>query len=229
MTSASTAAGSPLSAAPERTPAPAAPVREAGGVTPGFWRTYALTYAIGAVWLALEILTLGTQPKYDFGTVYTIAFALPPFLTAFSLLLVDRSGPGRTLIWRGLALAVVGGLVSVLSTVAITPVLILMFHARIGFSLSASATVSVVSLIVLAVPLVIELVASGRSRRWLHAAVLVLGIAVVGVALAMAFAPTGPLASQLRLDQGELLMITSSWWLPVYALTVAYARRIGLG
>lgn len=200
----------------------------AAAQAPGFWRTYALAYSIGAVWLALEILVLGTQPKYDFGAVYTTAFVLPPFLTAFSLLLVDRPGPARTIVWRGLALAIVAGLASVLSTVAVTPVLVLMFRAKIGFSLSASAAVSVVSLVALAVPLVIELVASGRSRRWLHTAVIAVGLAVVGVALAMAFAPAGPLASRLRLDQGELLMITSPWWLPVYALTTAYARRIGL-
>ena len=216
----------PSPATPEAAPAASTPPTQE---TPGFWRTYALTYAIGAVWLAFEILALGTQPKYDFGTLYTIAFALPPFLTALSLLAVDRPGLARTFVWRALALAVVGGLVSVLSTVLVTPVLIMMFHARIGFSLSASATVSVISLVILAVPLVVELIAAARSRRALHAGVLVVGLAVVGVALVMAFAPTGPLASQLRLDQGELLMITSSWWLPVYALTVAYARRIGLG
>jgi MFS family permease len=195
---------------------------------PPFWRTYALSYAIGALLLAAEILVLGTQPKYGFGGVYTAAFALPPMLAAAGLLLVDRPGRARTLPLRALALAVTAGLVSVLSTVLLTPFLVLMFREGVGHSLSATGMLSAVSLVVVAVPLVIELWPSGRSGRWLHVALLMAGVTVVGVALSMALAPTGALASSMRLDQGELLMITSSWWLPVYALTVAYARRIGM-
>jgi hypothetical protein len=88
--------------------------------------------------------------------------------------------------------------------------------------------VSAVTLAIVAAPLFVELVAAARSHRLAHAGVLAAGLAVTGVAFAMALAPAGPLATSLRLDQGELLMITSSWWLPVYALTAAFARRLGM-
>jgi hypothetical protein len=196
--------------------------------TPSFLRTYALTYAIGAAWLAAEFVVLGTQPKYDFGTVYVVALSMPPVLTAICLLLVDHFGSMRTFAWRVLALSIVATTVSVISTVALTPVLILRFREGVGHSLSATAILSAVSLVVVASPLVIELVAASRSQRWLHATILVVGLAVVGVALSIALAPTGSLAAAMRLDQGEILMITSSWWLPVYALAAAYARRLGM-
>ncbi len=195
---------------------------------PSFLRTYALTYAIGAAWLAAEFVVLGTQPKYGFGTVYVAALSMPPVLTAICLLLVDRFGSMRTFAWRVLALSIVATTVSVISTVALTPVLILMFRGGVGRSLSATSILSAVSLVVVASPLVIELVVSSRSKRWLHATILVAGLAVVGVALSIALAPTGSLAAAMRLDQGEILMITSSWWLPVYALAAAYARRLGM-
>jgi hypothetical protein len=195
--------------------------------TPSFLRTYALTYAIGAAWLAAGLVVLGTQPKYGFGTVYVAALSMPPVFTAVSLLVLDRFGSMRTFLWRALALSLVATTVSVLSTVLLTPVLILMFREGVGHSLWATALLSAVSLVV-ASPLVIEFVAASRSQRWLHATVLVAGLVVVGVALSMALAPTGSLASAMRLDQGEILMITSSWWLPVYAVAAAFARRLGM-
>lgn len=199
-----------------------------GSEGPRFWRTYALTYAIGAVLLAAEVVLLGTQAKYAFTGVYDALLVAPPLLTAACVLLVDPHGPIRTLPLRALLLTVTATLVSVLSTVLATPLLILMFFGGVGRSLTATGTLSAVSLVVVGSPLVVELVASGRSRRWVHAGVLALGIAVIGAAVSMALAPTGALASSLRLDQGEILMITSSWWLPVYALTAAYARRLGM-
>jgi hypothetical protein len=210
-------------------PSAAPEVRAPGdpGVPP-FLRTYALAYAIGAVWLAAEVLLLGTQAKYAFTGAYDALLVLPPVLTAVCLLLVDRRGRARTLPLRALALSLVAGVTSVISTVVLTPVLVLMFREGVGRSLSATGTVSAISLVVVASPLVIELAAAARSRRWLHAGVLVAGLATAGVALSMALDPTGPLAVSMRLDQGELLMITSSWWLPVYALAAAYARRLGM-
>ncbi|HEY5467501.1 MAG TPA: hypothetical protein VIK85_00155 [Coriobacteriia bacterium] len=191
-------------------------------------RTYALGYAIGAIFLAFEIPLLGLQPKYAFDGVYLAAFALPPVLTAFTLLLVDSPGRPRTLPLRALVLFAVTTLASVVSTVLLTPLLVLMFREGVGRSLSATGAVSAVTLAVVAAPLVVELVAASRSRRLLHASVLVAGLAVTAVAFSMALWPTGPLASSMRLDQGELLMITSSWWLPVYALAAAFARRLGM-
>ena len=122
----------------------------------------------------------------------------------------------------------VATLASVVSTVLLTPFLVLMFREGVGRSLSATGAVSAVTLAVVAAPLLLELVAAVRSRRLLHASVLVAGLIVTAVAFSMALSPTGPLASSMRLDQGELLMITSSWWLPVYALAAALARRLGM-
>ena len=53
---------------------------------PRFWRTYALTYALGAIWVAVEIALIGTQPSYGFTPVYVTAFMLPPFLAIAGLL-----------------------------------------------------------------------------------------------------------------------------------------------
>jgi hypothetical protein len=195
---------------------------------PRFWRTYALTYAIGALWLAAEVVLLGTQATLAFTGVYDALLVLPPLLTALCLLLVDHRGPWRTLPLRVVVLSMVAGVSSVVSTVFLTPLLVLMFHEGVGRSLSATGIVSAVSLVIVASPLVVQLVISGRSRRWLHAGVLVAGIVVAAIALSMALAPAGPLASSLRLDQGEILMITSSWWLPVYAIAAALARRYGM-
>lgn len=191
-------------------------------------RTYALGYAIGAIFLAFEIPLLGLQPKYAFDGIYLAAFVLPPVLTAFTLLLVDSPGRLRTLPLRALLLFAVATLASVVSTVLLTPFLVLMFREGVGRSLSATGAVSAVTLAVVAAPLLLELVAAVRSHRLLHASVLVAGLIVTAVAFSMALSPTGPLASSMRLDQGELLMITSSWWLPVYALAAALARRLGM-
>jgi hypothetical protein len=203
------------------------PVRTTADV-PRFWRTYALAYAIGAFWLAAELLALGTQPKYAFTGPYDVLLVLPPVLTALCLLAVDRFGSTRTFALRAAVLALAAGVTSVISTVVLTPVLVLMFREGVGRSLSATGAVSAVSLVIVAAPLVPELVASARSRRWLHTGIVVVGLSTVAVAVAMALSPTGPLASAMRLDQGELLMITSSWWLPVYALAAAFVRKLGM-
>jgi len=195
---------------------------------PGLLRTYALTYAIGAMWLALEVVLLGTEPRYAFNGPYDAYLTLPPFLTALCLLLVDRFGSWRTLPMRTVVLSLIAGVASVISTVVLTPILVLLFREGVGFSLSASALVSAVSLVVVVSPLVIELITAGRSQRWLHVGVLVAGLAVAGVAFAMALTPEGALASSMRSDQGQILMITSSWWLPVYAIASAFTRRAGL-
>jgi hypothetical protein len=180
------------------------------------------------VCLALEIPLLGLQPKYDFTGLYLAAFALPPVLTAFGLLVADSPGNRRTLLLRALVLFVVAGLASVISTVALTPVLILMFREGVGHSLAASGAVSAVSLAAVAWPLLVELLVAVRSHRPTHTAILAAGIAVTAVAFAMAVTPGGALASSLRLDQAQLLMITSSWWLPVYAIAAGFARRFGM-
>jgi hypothetical protein len=196
--------------------------------TPPARRTYALAYAIGALWLAVEIPLLGVQPKYAFEGLYLAAFALPPVFTAVSLLVVDRSGSPRTLPLRALALFLVAGLASVVSTVLLTPFLALMFREGVGHSLSATGAVSAVSLAIVASPLLFEIRTAALSRRWLHGGVLVAGLAVTAVAFSMALTPAGALASSLRVDQGELLMLTSSWWLPAFALAAAFARRLGM-
>ena len=193
---------------------------------PRFWRTYALTYALGAIWVAVEIALIGTQPSYGFTPVYVTAFMLPPFLAIAGLLVLDPRGSSRTFVARLLALTTVAGLVSVLSTVILTPLLVLMFRERIGFSLAASGLVSWVSLLVVATPLLIELVRSVRQGRLSHAAAFVVGLLVVAVEVAMAIDPSGQLATSLRRDQGAFLMVTASWLMPVFALAVAYIRRI---
>lgn len=197
-------------------------------ITPPFWRTYALAYAIGAVWLAVEIPLLGLQPKYEFSGIYLAAFVLPPLLTVACLLFIDAPGKVRTLAFRVLVLFLVASVASVVSTVLLTPLLVLMFREGVGRSLEATGAVSAISLAVVAAPVVVQLVPAVRSGRWLHASVLVLGLAVTGVIFSMALDPTGQLAAAMRLDQGQLLMITSSWWLPVYALAAGLARRAGM-
>ncbi len=196
--------------------------------TPPLLRTYSLAYALGALFLAIEMFVLGTQSKYAFTDVYMIALVMPPVLTALSLLLVDRYGKARTLPLRMVVLTLVASVVSIISTVVLTPFLILMFREGVGRNLSATGALSAVSLAIVSAPLVVELVRFVKAGLWLRAALMVAGLIVVAVALSMALAPTGPLASSMRLDQGELLMITSSWWLPVYALSAAYARRFGM-
>lgn len=207
----------------ETSEAPTAPIEE-----PGLLRTYALTYAIGAVWLAVEVLMLGTESKYAFTAAYDAYLTLPPMLTALCLLLVDRFGPLRSVPVRTLILSIVAGVISVISTVVLTPVLALMFREGVGHSLVATAILSAATLAVVTSPLLIEIVAAVRTQRWLHVTVLLAGIAVAAVAFSMALSPTGALAASMRLDQGEILMITSSWWLPVYALAAAFTRRAGL-
>jgi hypothetical protein len=85
-----------------------------------------------------------------------------------------------------------------------------------------------VTLLVVASPMVPVLIASVKRRRIGRALVIVAGLALAGVALAMALAPAGPVASLMRLDQAEITMITVSWWLPFYAATAGFVRRLGL-
>jgi hypothetical protein len=193
---------------------------------PRFWRTYALAYAIGALWLAVEIILIGTQKSYTFTGVYVAAFMFPPFMISGQLMLLDRRGASRTLVARALGMTVVAGLVSILSTVILTPLLILMFREGVGHSLAATGAVSWVSLGVVASPLVVELVRTVREGRVTQAATLVVGLLVVAVELSMALSPSGELARSLRRDQGAFLMVTASWIMPVFALATAYIRRL---
>jgi hypothetical protein len=57
---------------------------------------------------------------------------------------------------------------------------------------------------------------------------LLAGIGVAVIALAMALDATGPLATSMRLDQARIMMVVSSFWLPVYAGTSALVREAGL-
>jgi hypothetical protein len=125
-------------------------------------------------------------------------------------------------------LAIVAGVASVLSTVVLTPLLVIMFREGVGRDLKVTGLISAVTILIVASPLVFALVSNVRRRRFGRAVVILAGLAVAGVALAMAFDPGGPIASLMRLDQGEVTMITVSWWLPFYAATAAYARRLGL-
>ena len=208
------------------TPVVAAHASDDAHTKPRFWRTYALAYALGAFWVAIEVALLGTQPSYGFTGVYIAAFMLPPFLAVAGLLVLDPRGGSRTFVVRVLALTTVAGLVSVLSTVILTPLLILMFRERIGFDLAASGAVAWVSLLVVASPLVVELVRSVREGHLSHAAAFVVGLFVVAVEVAMAVDPSGQLATSLRRDQGAFLMVTASWLLPVFCAAVAYIRRL---
>jgi hypothetical protein len=211
--------------------APGAAIRaseaaERSDAKPAFLHTYALVYAMGAVWLGAEIALIGTQQPYTFTGTYMTAFILPPFLTVIGLLLLDRPGSLRTMPWRVLAITTVAGLASILSTVLLTPLLALMFRERVGFSLTATGMVSWVSLLLVSWPLLVELVSAVRSGRLLQAAALALGVVVTGVYLAMALDPSGSLATSMHRDQGAFLMVTSSWILPVFAAAVAYIRRL---
>lgn len=215
-----------MNAAIATPPVAATHERDEAGARPRFWHTYALVYALGAFWLAIEIAIIGTQPSYGFTPVFIAAFMMPPFFAIAGLLVLEPRGSSRTFLARWLGLTTVAGLVSVLSTVVLTPLLILMFRERIGFSLAASGAVSWVSLLVVAAPLVYELVRALRGGRYLQGAALVLGIVVVAVEVAMAIDPSGQLATSLRRDQGAFLMVTASWLLPVFAAVVAYIRRL---
>lgn len=206
-----------------------APIRDDEPVaSPRLLDTYALAYAFGSVWLAVAVLGLGTQPAGSFNGVYDALLVMPPVLTALCVLLAGPAGRLRTLPLRAAVLAVVSGIVSVVSTVVLTPVLVLMFRQGVGRNLPLTGTISAASIIVVASPMVVALVRAMREGRFGRVAILLAGVGVTGVALAMAFAPGGALASLLRVDQGEIVMITVSWWLPVYALTAGFARRLGM-
>jgi hypothetical protein len=205
---------------------PAVLTRE--GATPRWWDTYSLAYAFGIMWLAVTLIGLGTQPNLSFNAVYDLLLFLPPVATAICVLIVDPSGTLRSLPFRALVLMTVAGVVSVLSTVLLTPLLVVMFRGGVGHDLGLSGLVSTISLLIVGSPMVFSLVDAVRRGRWAWVVVLALGLCASGVALAMALAPGGPLASLLRLDQGEILMITASWWLPWYAASAAFARRLGM-
>lgn len=196
--------------------------------TPGWLDTYAITYAFGILWLAAAIATLGTMKNLSFDAVYDLVLFLPPFVTALCVLLVDRTGSWRTLPWRWLLLAGVAGVTSVISTVLLTPLLVVMFRGGVGRDPRLAGLISAASLVVVAAPMVPSLLGSLRGRRWVRVPVLVAGLAVAALALVMALTPGGPLAAALRLDQAEITMITVSWWLPFYAAAAAFARRIGM-
>jgi hypothetical protein len=51
------------------------------------------------------------------------------------------------------------------------------------------------------------------------------GLALAALTLVMVLTPGGALSSALRPDQAAITMITA-WWLPFYAATVGYARRM---
>jgi len=196
--------------------------------TPRWLDTYALTYAFGVMWLAVGLIGIGTQPDGSFNAIYDAFMALPPVATAFCVLLADRSGSMPSLPLRGVVLATVAGVISVISTVLLTPLLVLMFREGVGHSLSLTGLISLITQVVVASPMVFALVSAARRGRWAWVAVLALGLGTGGVAPAMALAPGGSLATLLRVDQSEIMMITVSWWLPVYAATAAFARRLGL-
>ena len=190
--------------------------------------TYALSYAFGLVWLALAIVLMGTRPLFAFDAVYDLLLVFPPVFTAAFVLLVDRYGTLGSLVWRIPLLATVAGTVSILSTVVLTPLLAYMFRQGVGRDARVTGIISAVSLAVVAWPMAFSIVSGVRARRWVRVAALVAGLAVGTVAMVLALTPGGPLAASLRLDQAEIVMITVSWWLPVFAAASATARRLGM-
>lgn len=195
---------------------------------PRWFDTYALTYAVGMVWLAVSMVVLGGSRLYAFDGLYDFLLTLPPLATALCVVLIDRRGSWRWLPVRALLLATVAGVVSVLSTVLLTPLLALMFRERVGWNLPVAGLVSLVSLVAVASPVAVGLVTSAVRGSYGRALALAAGLAVAAVAVAMAAAPGGAVASMMRLDQAEITMIVSSWWLPFYAAAAAYARRLGI-
>lgn len=196
--------------------------------TPRLLDTYALTYAFGIMWLAVAVILLGGQKAFAFDGVYGAILSLPPLVTAGFVLAVEPRGRWSTFPLRALVLAVVCSIVSALSTVPLTPLLVLMFREGVTGHLAASGLVATIALVVVASPLVVGVVAFVRRGQMGRAAILAAGILVTGIALAMAISPAGALAASLRVDQGEIAMITSTWWLPFYALAAAFSRRWGL-
>ena len=211
--------------------APAAAIRtsdaaEPSDAKPPFLHTYALVYAMGAVWLGVEIALIGTQQLYTFTGTYMAAFMFPPLLTVIGLVSLDRRGSIRTMPWRVLAIATVAGLASILSTVLLTPLLALMFREGVGHSLTATGAVSWISLLLVSWPMAVEFVSAVRAGRLAQAGALVCGLVVTAVYLTLALDPSGSLATSLHRDQGAFLMVTSSWILPVFAVAVASIRRL---
>jgi len=195
---------------------------------PGRLDTYALTYAIGIAWLLLAMVLLGAQKTFAFDGIYDALLTLPPLATALGVLVIDRRSGWLALPLNALLLATVCGIASALSTVLLTPFLVLMFRERITGNLGLTGAIASVVLIVVVAPVAVALVRALKAQTLGRVFVLAIGLVVAGVALAMTLDPTGALASSMRLDQARIMMVAASWLLPFYALTAAYVRSAGL-
>lgn len=190
--------------------------------------TYALAYASGIVWLFIAMVLLGAQKSFSFDAGYDFTLTFPPFATALTVLLLDRRGTAASLLWKVPLFATVCGVASALSTVILTPLLIAMFRGGVTGNLGLTGIVASIALVVVSLPVVAGVVSAARRQAWGRAVVLVVGVLAAAIALAMALDPMGALATSMRLDQAEITMVTAAWWLPFFALTAAYARRLGV-
>jgi hypothetical protein len=194
--------------------------------TPHWLDTYAITYAIGMVWLAVTIALMGESPSLALTDTNGLLLILPPVFTGLCVLLLDRTGPLRSLAWQVPLLISIASVIGLISTVLLTPALVVMFREGVGRNPHIAGIIWAVPLTIVAAPMLFSLVGALRTRRSGHALVLSVGLALAVLTLIMALTPGGALSSALRPLQAEITTITVSWWLPFYAAAVAYARRM---
>jgi hypothetical protein len=209
--------------------AAAAPSAAEVDAEPRMLDTYALLYAFTLLWTVPALLALSFVRLYSYTPLYTLLVALPPGLGVASLLLGEkREGSWGSLVGRIVlltVLSVAGSVLFIFVGMLGLPIVIDWVVAH----LHGTGPFAIVLLGLAAAPLAVVLVREARRGSWVHAAVLAVAIAVVGVVLYTSATPSRLLVDAVRKDQMSFFMGSLSWYLPAYGLAGAICRRLGLG
>lgn len=212
----------------DQTESPELPAAEA----PRVLDTYALLYALSLVFLVPGAISIGRLAFRDYTFAYVSLVTIPFLLGLLAVLFTDSRDPLKTLLLRSailVPLILLSG-VTVLFTSGFIVLPISQVLTPAGFDIAGP--IALVSLLVLAIPLVPAIVRRLRLplgwRSIVHIAALVFAIAVViGVAL-LTVREDRTLATLQRKDVMIYIVGALVWYLPSFGIAAGVWRRVGL-
>ncbi|PKQ29530.1 MAG: hypothetical protein CVT60_04845 [Actinobacteria bacterium HGW-Actinobacteria-10] len=205
---------------------------EVCAVEPRVFDTYALVYAFTLLFLVPGSILIGTLPFRTYTVSYLSLVALPFVLGPLLVFLTDCSDSLKDKLIRFAVLMpiiiITGISVVFVSAIGLAPVSDFIKPGNFG----VLTWISVVSLVIVALPLLPALFTRLRSltsvRSAVQAAVIAAAIGVVAVVVWLTLSTPGTLADLARKDVIIYIVGGVTWYLPGFGLAAGIWRRVGL-
>lgn len=199
---------------------------------PAVLDTYALLYALSLVFLVPGALSIANLAFRDYTFAYVSLVTVPFLLGLVATLLTDSREPIKRLIVRAAVLVPIIVLTGV--TVLFTSSFIVLPISQVltPKSFDIAGPIAMVSLVVLALPLVPALIRRVRLplgwRSVVHIMAILFAIAVVVGVIVLTLRPDRTLATMERKDVMIYIIGALVWYLPSFGISAGVWRRVGL-